>query len=165
MAAGGAFVAYRQIVLRAPDRVLERSLDAWAREDTPAAAAMTDGEAAKKIVESKILRGVLKAPMDAYRGERVSIEGRESVPTGEIMLTVKQVVLCDPPGITTGIGGAMAASFRHVARMKETPAGWRVASFEPTFLDAVPTGRGAEGPKSQVPGPTSTWNLGPETWD
>jgi len=126
---------------------------------------MTDGEAAKKIVESKILRGVLKAPMDAYRGERVSIEGRESVPTGEIMLTVKQVVLCDPPGITTGIGGAMAASFRHVARMKETPAGWRVASFEPTFLDAVPTGRGAEGPKSQVPGPTSTWNLGPETWD
>jgi len=28
VAAGGAFVAYRQIVLRAPDRVLERFLDA-----------------------------------------------------------------------------------------------------------------------------------------
>ena len=59
-------------MLRAPDRVLERFLDAWAREDTPAASAVTEGEPAKKTVESKILRGELKAPMEAYRGERVA---------------------------------------------------------------------------------------------
>jgi hypothetical protein len=90
-------------------------------------------------VESKILRGVLKAPMEAYRGERVAIEGRESVSTGEVALTAKQVVFFDPPGITSGIGGAAAASFRQVVRMKKTPGGWRVVAFEPTFLEVVPT--------------------------
>ncbi len=139
MAAGGAAFAYREIVLRAPDRVLDRFLDAWAREDTPAAAALTEGESAKKAVESKILRGVLKAPMEAYRGERVAIEGRESVSTGEVTLTAKQVVFFDPPGITSGIGGAAAGSFRQVVRLKKTPGGWRVVAFEPTFLEVVPT--------------------------
>jgi len=119
--------------------VLGRFLEAWAREDTRAAATLTDGEPAKKTVESKILRGVLKAPMEAYRGERVAIESRESAPTGEVTLTAKQVVLFDPPGITSGIGGAGAASFRHVVRMRKTPAGWRVVGFEPTFLEAGPT--------------------------
>lgn len=128
-------------MVRAPDRVFERFADAWAREDTPAAVALTDGEAVKKTVESKILRGELKAPMEAYRGERVEIESRESASNGEVTLTAKQVVFFDPPGITSGIGGAGAASFRHVVRMTKTPAGWRVASFEPTFLEAGPTRR------------------------
>jgi hypothetical protein len=98
----GGFFAYRQIVLRAPDRVLDRFLDAWAREDTPAASALTEGEPAKKTVESKILRGELKAPMEAYRGERVAIEKRQAVSNGEVTLTAKQLVFFDPPGITTG---------------------------------------------------------------
>lgn len=139
MLAGGAFVAYRQIVVRAPDRVLERFLDAWAREDTPAAAALTDGETAKKTVESKILRGVLQAPMEAYRGTRVAVESREDAPGGQLLLTAKQVVFFDPPGITSGIGGAAAGSFRQIVGMKKTPAGWRVVSFDPTFLEARST--------------------------
>jgi len=137
--AGGSFVAYRQIVLRAPDRVVERFLEAWAREDTTVAAALTDGETAKKTVESKILRGVLKAPMEAYRGTRVAVVGREEAPGGDLLLTAKQVVFFDPPGITSGIGGAAAGSFRQVVGLKKTPAGWRVVSFEPTFLEAAPT--------------------------
>jgi hypothetical protein len=32
----------------------------------------------------------------------------------------------------------MAASFRHVVRMKKTEAGWRVIAFEPEFLEAAP---------------------------
>jgi hypothetical protein len=137
--AGGAWIAYRELVVRAPDRVFERFADAWAREDTPAAVALTDGEAVKKTVESKILRGVLKAPMEAYRGNLFAVEQRESDPRGEVTLTAKQVVRFDPPGITSGIGGAMAATFRHVATLKKTHEGWRIVSFEPTFLEAVST--------------------------
>jgi hypothetical protein len=110
VAAGGAVFAYREIVLRAPDRILERFLDAWAREDTAAAAALTEGESAKKAVESKILRGVLKAPMEGYRGERVAIEGRESVSSGEVTLTAKAVVFFDPGHLS--LGGARRRLFR-----------------------------------------------------
>jgi hypothetical protein len=39
--------------------------------------------------------------------------------------------------VTTALGGAMAASFSLVVRMKKTEGGWRVIAFEPEFLDAV----------------------------
>jgi hypothetical protein len=52
---------------------------------------------------------------------------------------MRQIVAFDPPGLTTGLGGAMAASFRHVITMRRTPEGWRVVGFEPKFLDEVST--------------------------
>jgi len=54
-----------------------------------------------------------------------------------VTLTVKQIVVFDPPGQTSGFASSAAASFRHVLTMKKTPAGWKVAAFQPTFLDAV----------------------------
>lgn len=139
--AGGAYVAYRYAVVDAPVRAAESFLEAWGREDTPAAAALTAGDAARKSVETHILRGVCQAPMEALRGSRASVESRAMGPGGETVLTLRQVVAFDPPGMTTGVGGAMAATFRHVLTLKKTPEGWRVAGFEPKFLDAVATRR------------------------
>ena len=98
---------------------------------------MTDGEAAKKAVETHILRGVCHAPMEALGGSRTTVESRSDRPSGDVTLTVKQIVAFDPPGQTSGFASSMAASFRHILTMKKTPAGWKVAAFEPTFLEAV----------------------------
>jgi len=139
--AGGALLGERYLVAEAPVRACARFLEAWGKEDTPAAAAMTTGEAARKSVEERILRGVCRVPMEALRGSRCSLEARTTRPDGDAVLTMRQVVAFDPPGMTTGLGGAMAASFRHAITMRETPEGWKVAAFEPTFLDAVATRR------------------------
>jgi hypothetical protein len=139
--AGGASLAYRYAVVDAPVRACKRFLEAWGAEETPAAAAMTEGESAKASVETHILRGVCQAPMEALRGSRCSVESRAKGPGGQEILTMHQVVAFDPPGVTTGIGGAMAASFRHVVTMRKTAAGWKVSAFEPTYLDAVETRR------------------------
>lgn len=139
LVAGGAWFAYRYAVVDAPVRTCEGFLEAWGREDTPAAAAMTEGETARSSVETHILRGVCRIPMEALRGSRSSLESRAKGPGGEEVLTMHQVVAFDPPGATTGIGGAMAATFRHVVTMRKTAAGWRVTAFEPKFLDAVST--------------------------
>jgi hypothetical protein len=137
--AGGAHAAYWLLVLQPPVRAYRRFADAWAREDTPAAVALTTGDSAKKDAESRILRGVVLEPMEAYRGARNEIESRESAADGTVLITAKEFVLFDPPGITSGIGGAGVAEVRHVARMKKTPDGWRVVEWKPEFLGAHPT--------------------------
>ena len=136
LVAGAAFAAYRYFVVEAPARAFHAFARAWALEDTPAAAAWTTGDAAKKAVESKILRGVVRDPMEALRGSRQEAETREDASDGTVVLTVKQFVQYDPPGITSGVGGAAVAEVRHVARMKKTAEGWRVAEWTPTFLNA-----------------------------
>src|SRR5262245_19824149 len=102
---------------------------------------MTEGEPAKKAVETHILRGVCRAPMEALGASRSELESRSPGAGGEIVLTMKQVVAFDPPGQTSGFASSMSATFRHAVTMKKTAAGWKVAAFEPAFLDAVP-GRG-----------------------
>ena len=139
--AGGGVFAYRYAVVDAPVRACREFLRAWAKEDTPAAAAMTDGEAAKKAVETHILRGVCHAPMEALGNSRTTMEARAEAPGGEVRLTMGQIVAFDPPGQTSGFASSMAASFRHVVTMKKTAAGWKVVAFAPTFLDATSTRR------------------------
>lgn len=139
LVAAVACAAYWLLVLEPPVRAYRRFADAWAREDTPAAAALTTGEAAKKDVESRILRGVVLEPMEAYRGARHEIESREGSADGTVVVTAKEFVFFDPPGIASAIGGAGVAEVRHVARMKKTPEGWRVVEWKAEFLGARPT--------------------------
>jgi hypothetical protein len=134
--AGTGFAVYRFVVADAPGSAFHEFARRWALEDTPAAAALTTGDAARAAVESRILRGVVRAPMEALRGSRQEVESREEAPDGTVVLTVKQFVFYDPPGITSGVGGAGIAVIRHVARLRKTPDGWRVASWTPSFLDA-----------------------------
>jgi hypothetical protein len=138
---GLALFAYRYLVVDAPERACRKFLKAWGREDTPAAAAMTDGEKAKTEVETHILRGVCRAPMEALGASRSTRESRAGRPGGEIVLTMRQDVAFDPPGRTSGFASSATASFRHVVAMRKTAEGWRVAAFQPTFVDAAPTGR------------------------
>ncbi len=135
----GGYAAYRQLVLEPPVRAFRRFAEAWARENTPAAAALTEGDAAREAVESRILRGVVQAPMEALGGSRLTVESRQGRRGGDVVLTARQVVFFDPPGVTSAFGAAMAASVRHVATMHEGPAGWRVVAWKTEFLEAHPT--------------------------
>jgi hypothetical protein len=139
--AGGGLAAYRFFVVEAPVRTAQKFLEAWGREDTPAAVALTDGAGAKTSVETHILRGVCRCAMEALHGSRATVASRTDGPGGTAVLTMHQVVAFDPPGITSGIGGAMAASFRQAVTLSKTPAGWRVTAFAPAFVDAVSTRR------------------------
>ena len=73
--------------------------------------------------------------MEAFRGTRYSVESKTRTAGDDLELVVRQTVLFDPPGVTTGLGGAMYAHFRHAATVHETPDGWRVVAFEPTYVD------------------------------
>ena len=141
--AGVSIAAYRYFVVDAPPRAFHAFAEAWAREDTTRAAALTSGEPARAAVESRILRGVVRAPMEAYRGSSQEIESREDAPGGVVVLTVKQFVYYDPPGQTSGIGGAGVATVRHVARLRKTPDGWRIVEWTPAFLGVGPRRPGA----------------------
>lgn len=141
LVAGVAYGAYRYVVVEAPVRAFHEFARLWALEDTPAAVALTTGDDVRATVESRILRGVVRAPMEALRGSRQEVESRDTGADGAVGVTVKQFVFYDPPGFTTGVGGAAIATIRHVARLKKSADGWRVVAWTPTFLEAGPRRR------------------------
>ncbi|HKD12142.1 MAG TPA: hypothetical protein VKE50_08705, partial [Thermoanaerobaculia bacterium] len=113
--------------------------DAWARERPEEALSFTDGEAARKAVESRGIRALIDArTMELLHGVRYSEESFERGEGGEVAIEAKQTIAFDPPGITSALGGAMWMTFHHSARLRKTGGGWRVVAFEPTYLD---TGR------------------------
>lgn len=99
------------------------------------AARYGDAATVTHAFEKRGIRGTQGgAAMEALRGDRYEVESRTRTAEG-IDLVVRQTVHFDPPGVTTGIGGAMYAHFRHRASVHKTPDGWRVVAFEPEFLD------------------------------
>src|SRR5262245_40097566 len=126
-------LAYRWFEERRAYNAYEKFADAWARENRAAAAAYADDDAVVQAFDKKALRGTPGgAAMEAFRGTLYAVESRTKSPEGDTELVVRQTILFDPPGATTGIGGAMFARFRHVARVRNTGDGWRVVGFEPT---------------------------------
>jgi hypothetical protein len=129
-------LGYRWLGERRAYKAYEKFADAWARGDRVAAAACGDDDAVVQAFEKKALRGTPGgAAMEAFRGTLYAVESRSNSPEGDTELVVRQTILFDPPGVTTGIGGAMFARFRHVARVRKTGDGWKVVGFEPTYLE------------------------------
>jgi hypothetical protein len=110
--------------------------EAWVHEDRIAASRYGDAATVKHALEERAIRGTRGgAAMEALRGDRYEVESRTRAREGEQKLVVKATVHFDPPGVTTGIGGAMYAHFRHTATVRRTPEGWRVVGFDSEFLD------------------------------
>ena len=134
--AGAAFFGYRWFAGWQAYKAYEGFAEAWVRGDESEAGRYGDSETVRHALRERSIRGTRGgATMEALRGDRYSIESKTRTPEGEIALVVKQTVHFDPPGATTGIGGAMYAHFRHTASVRKTPDGWRVVAFEPVFLD------------------------------
>lgn len=134
--AGAAFFGFRWYTDWRAYRAYEGFAEAWVHESEADAARYGDAAAVKHALRDSGIRGTRGgAAMEALRGDRYEVESRTKGPDGEVHLVVKQTVHFDPPGVTTGIGGAMYAHFRHTATIRDTPAGWRVVAFDREFLD------------------------------
>jgi hypothetical protein len=110
--------------------------EAWVHEDRIAAARYADDATVEHALEERAIRGTRSgAAIEALRGDRYELESRSRAPEDGQKLVVKVTVHFDPPGVTTGIGGAMYAHFRHTATVLKTPEGWRVVAFDSEFVD------------------------------
>jgi hypothetical protein len=133
--AGAVLLGDRWFVGWRAYKAYEGFAEAWAQEKKAIAQQYGDEEAVKQAFEKKTLRGFPGgAAMEAFRGTRYSVESKTRS-GGDVELVVNQTIFFDPPGATTGIGGAMFARYRHAATVRKTPEGWRVVAFDPTYLE------------------------------
>jgi hypothetical protein len=133
---GASAYGYRSWIGSRAYAAYEGFAEAWAKEDRVQAEKFATGkDVVEHAFDDRALRGNRGgAAMEAFRGTQYTVESRTRE-GDEMRLVVVQTIRFDPPGATTGIGGAMWARYRDEATVKKTPDGWRVASFEPTFVD------------------------------
>ena len=106
------------------------------RGDKVAAARYGDADTVRHAFDRRAIRGTPSGSLiEAFRGTRYDVERRSRSPEGDVLLEVRQTILFDPPGQTTGIGGAMYTHFHDAAAVRRTLEGWRVVAFEPTYID------------------------------
>jgi hypothetical protein len=118
----------------------EKFAEAWVHGDKTEAARYGDAETVRHALDDRSLRETEGgATMEAFRGERYSVESKTRSPGGDVELQIRQSIFFDPPGTTSAIGGAMVAHFRHRATVRKTSDGWKVVAFEPTYLDMAAT--------------------------
>lgn len=137
LVAGGGYFLW-QYTQKAPERAYREFAEAWARGQTDQAMRYADGDKIRRALQRFHIRG-MPVQMEAFHGAKSEILAVKKMREGEVSLEATQRVTYDPPGATSAIGGTMLATFRHVVRIRETPAGWRVVDFEASFLDATQT--------------------------
>lgn len=138
--AGAGYLAYHQATLPGPTDAYEKFADAWARGHHEEALKFAKGDAVASALERKPLAGLMNAStMEAFRGTRYTILSTSELQDGDLLIQANQTIAFDPPGAATATSGAMYAAFRHSATVRKTPAGWKVVSFDPTFLEVGQT--------------------------
>lgn len=150
----GAYFGYRELSARAPAKAFESFAEAWARGRTEQAMALAQGEAVRRTLDRKPFVSVLAAPwaVDAFHGFSTSVVSSSTSSSGDLEIEARQRIAFDPPGATSGIGGAAIASFRHIASLRKTDDGWRVVAFAPECLGVSLT-RGRPAGRSGRPRP------------
>jgi hypothetical protein len=134
--AGLAFSGYRWFGDRQVVSAYEKFADAWTRGDKDEMGRHGTADAAKDAFENHNLRGLQSgAAMDALHGTRYAVESKTAAPGGDLKIEATQTIYFDPPGATTGIGGAMWTHIHHSATLRKTAEGWRIVAFEPKYVD------------------------------
>ena len=140
--AAAGWYGYRWFADRQAFQAYEKFAHGWTRGDKDEAIRHSDKTVAENALERQNLRGMRSGSiMEAFRGERYEVESRRVLPEGDVQLEVNQTIYFDPPGATTGIGGAMWTTIHHSARLHRTPEGWKVAAFDAKYLDMGETRR------------------------
>ena len=134
--AGAAYVGWHWLTARGAYKAYEGFAEAWAQEKRAVAAV-------RHAFEEKPLRGNAGGNMmEAFRGTRYAVESKKRSEDGDFVFVVSQTIFFDPPGVTSGIGGAMYAHYRDEATVRKTDDGWRVVAFEPAYLEMKEIRRG-----------------------
>jgi hypothetical protein len=141
--AGAAYVGFHWLTSRGAYKAYEGFAEAWAQEKRAVAAQYGDDATVRHAFDEKPLRGNAGGNMmEAFRGTRYAVESKRRSDDGDFVFVVSQTIFFDPPGVTSGIGGAMFARYRDEATVRNTDAGWRVVAFEPTYLEMKEIRRG-----------------------
>jgi hypothetical protein len=129
----GAWFGYRQVAAAGPAKTFDRFAEAWTRGRTEAALDLSDGDSMRRTLEKKTFIDTMCPPwtVDAFHGFRTEVISSATNASGDVELDARQTVAFDPPGATSGLGGAAVATFHHRATMRKTSGGWRVVSFVP----------------------------------
>jgi hypothetical protein len=137
--AGAAYFGYQKFSAAAPAKTFARFAEAWARGRTDEAMTFAEGGSVKKVLEQKNFVQVICAPwqVDAWHGFSTSVNSSSTNAEGDLDLDVEQSIAFDPPGATSGIGGAAVGKFHHVATLKKTPDGWKVIAFKPECVSVT----------------------------
>jgi hypothetical protein len=140
--AAAAWLGYRWLVERRAVAIYEAFAHAWARGDKAEASRHGEEAVAEKAIDRQSLSGMRSgAIIEAFHGEIYAIESKTALPDGDLQLEAKQTILFDPPGATTGIGGAMWTTIHHSATLHRGAEGWKGAAFDARFLDMGETRR------------------------
>jgi hypothetical protein len=130
------FFGYRYLARANAVGDYEKFADAWMRANEKEALRFAEGDEARRALKRHPRYEFVPAAMvEAVHGVGYKIESFEKKENGEVAIEAVQTVMFDPPGITSGIGGAMAMIFHHSARVHETAEGWKVIAFEPKLLE------------------------------
>jgi uncharacterized protein (UPF0333 family) len=139
--AGAGYFGYKTFIGKsAAFQTYQKFADAmaWARSDE-AKKYMVDvsvvddpGDANHRIIAGD-------TPVDYIHGTNYEVESETKNADGTVTLKVKQTIFFDPPGTTSGIGGALMAIFRQTAVMRKTSEGWKVSEFDSEFIETKET--------------------------
>ena len=133
--AGAGVVGYRSFQASGAVSTYEKFAEAWTAGDKAIAMKYADDATAGEV-EKHPLRGLQSgAAIEAFRGTRYEVESTSRTPEGDVQREVKQTIQFDPPGVTTGITGAMYTHIHHSATVRKTSDGWKVVAFLPKFID------------------------------
>ena len=140
--AGGLLAGYRWFADWRAVSVYEKFATAWTRGENEEAAQYGEPGAVKDALDRQALRGLPSgAIMEAFRGERYAIESKTRLPGGDLRIEARQTIFFDPPGATTGIGGAMYTHIHHSVTLRDNGAGWKVVAFKAAYVDMGETRR------------------------
>ena len=141
--AGGAYLGWQKFSGAGPAKAFDQFAEAWARGRTDDAMKLAEGDGVKRTLERKNFVQVICPPwsVDAWHGFSTSVNSSSKNADGDVELDVEQTIAFDPPGATTGIGGAVVGKFHHVATLRKTPDGWKVIAFKPECV-SVTSARG-----------------------
>jgi hypothetical protein len=142
LVAGVAFFGWRSVTRWRAKAAYEAFAEAWTHGNLADAKKYGTEECARHAIEKASLRGLESgSAMEAFRGTRYRYEKETVSGAGDLELEVHQTIFFDPPGITSGIGGAMYTGIHHSATLRKDPEGWRVVAFEPRYIDMGPLRR------------------------
>jgi hypothetical protein len=142
--AGASFGGYRFVSASfGPVAHYEKFAEALLHRRYDAAAAMCDGLTAADLEKLGSQERIGAGPpmFQSLFPSLFDIQSRKTMPDGSTVIHAVQTVRFNPAGVESGIRPAMFATLEQVVTLRNGSGGWKVVSFENTFMKMDSTSR------------------------
>ncbi len=138
--AGAAYLGYRFFIGKsAAYQTYEKFAEALAWGRTEEALQYADESVLEDMGDAEHRAVAGDMPVEHIHATDYQIESETKSADGNVNLRVKQILYFDPPGVTSAIGGAVAAIFRQNAVLQKTGGTWKVIEFDSEFIETKET--------------------------